>query len=99
MATKAKKFLITTETHEKVVFRSSSGEVERGLCSECGIEVDLLTLDAAVNFSGLRTGEIFKSIKVGGIHSLETLSGHLLICRSSLCGWKRSDDSDEMGTG
>ena len=44
----------------------------------------MLTLDEAVSFSARNTREIICQIESGAVHSIETLSGHLIVCRKSL---------------
>lgn len=55
-----------------------------GFCPECGKEVEMLTLDAATTNTGKRTCELVQLIENDSIHSIETESGHLLICLNSL---------------
>lgn len=83
MTKKTKKYLITTETHEIFIVRNGR-ETIRGFCRECAAEVEMLNFDAAVTVSGKPAREVFGLIASGAFHSLETASGHLLICRNSL---------------
>lgn len=83
MMQKAKKYLITTETHEIFIVRHGREKIY-GFCSECGNEVEMLNLDLAVTHSSKNARELFVLIERGAIHSIETESGHLLICRNSL---------------
>lgn len=83
MPPKAKKYLITTETHEIFVVRAGSRPV-RADCLECAREVEMLNLDAAVTSSKIPAFAIFRLIEDGRLHALETSAGHLLICRNSL---------------
>ncbi len=85
--TKPKKILITTDSREIFILRAKGKSEIRGFCADCGRETEMLSLDEAVSFSGIRTLEICRQISEGGggkIHFLETASGHLLVCRDSL---------------
>lgn len=84
MSPKAKKYLITTRTHEIFIMRYERQPTIYGFCPECQKEVVLLTSDSAVTHSGKRARELFGLIESGVIHAIETASGHLLICRDSL---------------
>lgn len=85
MSPKAKKYLITTETHEIFIVRRSRQKIRR-FCFECGKEVEMLNLDSAVSLTGKRASEIFRLVENGEAHSLKTTGGQLLVCRSSLAG-------------
>ena len=80
----AKKILIETESHEIYIFRVYGKSGIRGFCSECLAETEMLTLDEAVSLSSITALEILGSVRDGKIHSLETASGHLLICQTSI---------------
>ena len=82
--TNLKKILITTESHEVFIVRLGGGSNIKGFCAPCAGEVDLLTIDEAVSFSALGTRELIRRIERGAVHAVETASGHLLVCRSSL---------------
>jgi len=84
MISKAKKILITTESHEVFIVRMNGRSNIRGFCPQCSIEVNLLTLDEAVGVTGRTTLELIRGIETEAIHSIETGSGHLLVCRNSL---------------
>lgn len=56
----------------------------RWFCSECGHENDFVTLDDAVLLSGRSMREIMRRSEAGGFHFLESTSGHLFVCRTSL---------------
>lgn len=88
MLPKAKKYLITTETHEVFIVRNGRERIY-GFCAECEKESEMLNLDSAVTVSGRRAREIFLLVEIGAIHSLETTGGHLLICRDSLFGMEK----------
>ena len=79
----AKKILITTESHEIFIMRIADGSRAFGHCGHCGREVEILTLDQAVSFSGLNTRELVHLAETKKIHPIETESGHMLICYES----------------
>lgn len=91
MAKKIKKYLITTEEHEIFIVRNGHEKI-LGFCFECQAEVEFVNLDSAVSLSGIRTREIFHLSEKGKIHSLETKTGHWLICRESLTDSKTKGD-------
>jgi hypothetical protein len=80
----AKKIFITTESHEIFVLRTGESELAFGNCRNCGSEVQILTLDGAISLSGIRTAELVRMAETNEIHSIETSTGHLLICKESL---------------
>lgn len=82
--TNLKKILITTESQEVFILRMNENSNIRGFCADCEKEIRFLTLDEAVNFSALPTRELIRQVERGAVHSVETASGHLLICRNSL---------------
>ncbi len=43
-----------------------------------------MTIDDAVLFSGLTTRQIVRLVEQSEIHFLETIRGHLFVCRQSL---------------
>lgn len=84
MTSKAKKLLITTEKHEIFIMHFGTVETVLGFCERCGAEVEMLTLDSAVKVSGITGHQIVQRIANNQIHSIETVNGHLLLCRKSL---------------
>ena len=84
MAEISKKILITTKTSEIFIIRRGRRKAIRGVCPDCKKEVELLTLDEAVNYSGKHTGELIRYTDSGVVHSIETGNGHLLVCQNSL---------------
>lgn len=82
--THAKKILITTESHEFFIVRVNGGGEVRGFCADCAADVELVRIDESVSASGLRAREIFRLAETGKIHFIETVEGHLLLCRDSL---------------
>src|SRR4051794_17883963 len=81
---KTKKISISTESHEIYIMRTNGTKTLRGSCVECRGEVELLTLDDAVSISGRNTGDLIRRVESGLVHSVETASGHWLVCRPSL---------------
>jgi uncharacterized protein YlaI len=86
MTAKSKKFSITTENHEIFILRRNRNKTIRGFCPDCQKEVEMLTLDEATTKTGKRTRELFELIENNSLHSIETGTGHLLICLKSLTG-------------
>lgn len=82
--TVSKKILITTESHEVFILRTGSSQSFRGFCAACGGEADLVTLDQAVNISGISAKELFRLAEAERIHTIETDRKHLLICTASM---------------
>ena len=56
----------------------------RGYCAECQAIVEMLTLDAITTHTKTPTREIMRIIENNLHHSIETESGHLLVCMNSL---------------
>jgi hypothetical protein len=81
---KGKKILITTESHEIFVLRTNGQKHAVGFCSLCAYEVEWLTLDQSVSESGLRTNALVQMAEAGDVHTIETLSGHLIFCARSI---------------
>ena len=93
MVSKSKKYLITTESHEIFIVRQNENKTFRGFCSECQKEVEMLTLDAVTSNTGRPTRDLLQLIENNLIHSNESASGHLLVCRNSL---KEIDKSNHL---
>jgi hypothetical protein len=83
MPAKSKKILVTTEQHEVLIVRRNRQNII-GFCPECGREVKLLTFDEVTSTTGQPARELVRLIEKDLVHSIETESGHLLICRNSL---------------
>jgi hypothetical protein len=83
MTLNTKKYLITTEKHEVCIVKSGY-QTQMYFCEKCGFSSEFISLDAATTQSGVRTGELFKLVEFEKLHSIETATGHLLICKSSL---------------
>ena len=89
MPVKSKKILITTASHEVFVVRRGRQKKVRAFCPACATQVEMLTLDEAVSASGRPARELIPKIVSNAVHSIETESGHLLVCRVSLKeSWK-----------
>lgn len=82
--TNLKKILITTESHERFIIRVNGASDISGFCPHCASQVRLLTFDEAVSFSARHARALIREIERDRVHSVETSSGHLLICRVSL---------------
>jgi hypothetical protein len=96
MTTKAKKFLITTFSHEIFIVRVNRQTTIHGFCPRCEAEVEMLTFDAAVSLSGIGGRAVVSQLAAEEIHSLETASGHLLICRISLHNGLQKEPENEQ---
>ena len=79
-----KKILITTESRETFVLRTSTKGRAFGHCARCGREVEMLSIDQAVSASGIKTSDVIGKVNREEIHGIETESGHILICAESL---------------
>lgn len=84
MVTKHTKYLITTESREIFIVRTWGNVSIQGFCPKCQKEVEMLNLDSITSQTGVSTRELFRLIENNQIHSIETTTGHLLVCRNSL---------------
>lgn len=75
---------MTYRRSETLVFRSCLTRAVNGNCQRCASAAGLLNIDSAVDLSGIDTRHLFGLIENGLVHSVESTSGHLLICRRSL---------------
>ncbi len=96
MTAKAKKFRITTFSHEIFIVRVNRHTTIRGFCPKCETEVEMLTFDAAVSVSGIGGREVIRQLAAEKIHSIETANGHLLICRNSLKNGLQKEHENEQ---
>lgn len=55
-----------------------------GFCEICETETELLDLNLATTIFRLSGREIVRRIETGAFHSMETESGHLLVCQNSI---------------
>ena len=83
--------MITTESREVFIVRANTENNIRGFCFQCEGETEILTLDESVSLSGIATRDILRRGETGEIHFLETVNGHLLVCRNSLAGRQQKD--------
>jgi RNA polymerase sigma factor (sigma-70 family) len=79
-----KKILVTTESHEIFIIRSSSESRARPFCPNCTAKKQMITLDEAVRGSGQSAREVVGRVENGELHFRETDDGGLLICADSL---------------
>lgn len=87
--TNIKKILITTKSRETFVVRHAGRQHHDGFCEICAAETEMLTLDETVSFTGASVWEIIRRIEAGAVHSIETASGHLLVCQNSLRDFRK----------
>ena len=80
----AKKILIETERLETFTLRVTGRETVRLYCEQCESVEEMIDLNTAADISGTAAREILARVETRVIHSPETSSGHLLICRASL---------------
>jgi hypothetical protein len=83
MTAKAKQILITTESHEVFIIRQSGKHTVPGFCPECNRQVEMMDFDTASHL-GIGGRELMQRSEFGDIHSIESTTGHLLICKRSL---------------
>jgi len=82
--TNTKQILITTTRSEIFIVRFNGKTNLRGFCPDCHAPTEMLTIDESVSASGKPARELFRRIESGAVHSIETASGHLLVCGDSL---------------
>lgn len=80
---------VTIETHELTIvrsgrFRTLPVSTQRGWCSACGQEVDLLTAEAAAEHCGISRREIYRRLERGELHFQETADSVVQVCLNSL---------------
>ena len=84
MRKRGKSFLVTSEKHEVVVIRRQSPDLMHAMCQGCTAEAELLTFDAAIEFSGFSGRELVRLIEAGQVHSVELPGNQFGLCRRSL---------------
>lgn len=84
MVAKRKKYLITTESHEVWVVRRNGVKAIRGFCLECEKEVEMMTLDSALNLSGISIRRLVHLAEKGEIHFRENEAGNMFLCDLSI---------------
>lgn len=77
-------FVITAEKTETYTVRQESPQSVQTYCEKCDRRVRCLTVDQAVNVTGLRARALFRLVEAGELHSHETATGHLLLCPNSV---------------
>jgi hypothetical protein len=80
----ARRILIETDVHEIVSVRIGRNLAHRFYCEACGVDEEMIDLNAAVTASGISATELINRIGAGLIHSPVSPTGHLLICLGSL---------------
>lgn len=75
---------ITIETERLLVM--NQGRSLYSLCSACGNEVRMITIDQAATLAQVSSLEIYREVEAGMLHFLETTEGSVLICFNSLIG-------------
>ena len=81
--TRAKKILITTESHEIFTLHVNSDRGAAGFCQACNAEVEMLSLEQAVARTQIHTRDLVRLVDAQEIHAVETVSGHYLVCAVS----------------
>jgi tRNA A22 N-methylase len=78
-----RQFVITAEKTETYTVRQEPPQLQR-YCDKCDQQIRFLTVDQAVNVTGLGARTIFRLVEAGELHSLETDEGYLLLCPNSV---------------
>jgi hypothetical protein len=73
---------ITIETERLLVMSRSKSLYS--LCSACGDEVLMVTIDQAAAITSLSSLEIYREIEAGKLHFIETTEWSLLVCLNSM---------------
>lgn len=76
---------ITIQTERLLVV--NQGESLYRLCSACGHEVRMITIDQAATLTQISSLEVYREVEAGTLHFLETANGSVLICLNSLIGF------------
>lgn len=79
-----RKIFISTEIHEIFIVHINRRMEIRGFCNDCLAEVELLTVDEAVESSGKGTFDLLEDLRIRSIHFIDAANGHVLICKESL---------------
>ena len=80
--TTTRRMRITIETERLLVI--SRGKSLYSLCSACGDEVRMVTIDQAAAIARLSSREIYREIEAGQLHFVETTDASILVCYNSL---------------
>ena len=84
MAANAKKVLINTERHDVFVIHHQRPAAIVRFCPSCKEDVEMMSFDRAISYSRIPARRLISAADHGAIHSVETIDGHLLICKISL---------------
>lgn len=76
--------MITTERREFLIVRQAASFIAQPVCGLCPTEQAMLTLDEAIDLTGISTLQLIGQLGSPAIHSYETAAGRLLICQESL---------------
>ena len=79
--TKTRRMRITIQTERLLVM--SRAKSLYSLCSACGDEVRMVTIDQAAALTRISSREIYREVEAGMLHFIET-EGSVLICFNSL---------------
>ena len=82
--TTTRRMRITIETERLLVI--SRGKSLYSLCSACGDEVRMVTIDQAAALARISSRELYREVEAGMLHFIETTEGSVLICFNSLNG-------------
>jgi hypothetical protein len=85
MRRKKKTTIVTFESRERMTIRHQALRSLRW-CAECGNDVWMVTPNEAASILLTDTRAIFRLLEAGKIHFLETETGELLVCSTSLEG-------------
>ncbi|MFY9528314.1 MAG: helix-turn-helix domain-containing protein [Candidatus Acidiferrales bacterium] len=78
-----KEIEITVEKDEIVIVRRSRGPV-RTWCAGCAARVNMLQVEDAAAYAGIRPRTIYRWIEAGKLHFAESDKGLVLVCAHSL---------------
>jgi hypothetical protein len=84
MSVNSKKLLISQISQEKIMVSKVILRSRKMICPICETETEMLSLDSAVSISGISTRQILDESKNNFIHTIETKSGHIWVCRKTL---------------
>ncbi|MCA1625816.1 MAG: hypothetical protein LC778_18860 [Acidobacteria bacterium] len=83
MNRRTEKTVITVETFQRTTVRWRQ-KLKIAWCERCAAETVMLAPNEAAALLQTTAREIFRLTEAGEIHSLETKTGALLVCRGSL---------------
>ena len=90
MRRKKKTTIVTIESRERMTIQRHARSLVTW-CEQCGAEVLMVTPNEAAAISRTDARTIFRAVEAGTIHFIESESGALLVCRTSipLSHWER----------